>query len=364
MRRSTLHFAVFLFALATLAAACTSAGAESQQVTSSTTTTTTTAPPTTTTTTAPPTTTTTTTTAPAPVVAADTINGVPSSDAEAKGRRVIAVKIDNHPHARPQTGVQEADAVYELLVEGGLTRFIALFHAADSEPVGPVRSGRPTDGTLIRPMDSPFQVSGAQAWVQRVLSDVNVIYDNGTTTYRDDRRERPNNLYSTTDSIRQYADERGWSDDPPAPLFGFTEPGAIEGEAATLITLNWSDHPLVRWRWTGEKYLRFNASEPHLWVTADGAIGQVSADTIVIMMARRYTASPNGQGTPVPALETVGSGEAMIIHDGEYVTGTWTRESDLEPFLLLDEGGDEIQVPAGKLWMAIFPDNRPVTIEG
>ena len=134
MVTSPFRIGFLIAAVALLAAACTSSDSAettttAPPTTTTTTTTTTTLPPATTTSTS---TTTTTTTLP-PI--AGTINGLPADD-DLVDRRVVAVKIDNHPKARPQSGLQSADAVYEILVEGGLTRFIALFHQSDDTYVG------------------------------------------------------------------------------------------------------------------------------------------------------------------------------------------------------------------------------------
>ena len=187
-----------LVAVALIATACSSATAD-ETTTTSTTTTTTTAPTTTSssTTTAPTTTSSSTTTVPALEVAGS-INGLPADDALID-RRVVAVKVDNHPNARPQSGLEIADAAYEILVEGGLTRFIALFHQSDAEYVGPNRSGRPTDAAVVAPFDPVLQVSGAQPWVQGVFRSegTRIIYDNGFATYRVSTRSRPQNPAAT-----------------------------------------------------------------------------------------------------------------------------------------------------------------------
>ncbi len=115
------------------------------------------------------------------------LNGMGVEDPSLLDRRVIAVKIDNHWDARPQSGIEQADAIYELLVEGGLTRFIALFHNSDTEYLGPVRSGRPTDPTLIKFLGAPLQISGAQPWVSSLIvgDGVNLLGDTGATDVPD-----------------------------------------------------------------------------------------------------------------------------------------------------------------------------------
>ncbi|MEA2002935.1 MAG: DUF3048 domain-containing protein, partial [Actinomycetota bacterium] len=341
-------------------------------------------------TTAPPTTdgaATTTTAIPLPP---SPLNGMGVEDEAALERRVIAVKIDNHWNARPQSGIEQADAVYELLVEGGLTRFIGLFHHSDSEYLGPIRSGRPTDPTLVAYLGAPLQISGAQPWVSSVIAGygVKLLGDNGNTTFRIGARRAPHNLYGSTVLMREEADRRGYPDEPPAvPTFNFGDPTPGTPNA-TAITLDWSDRPEVRWEWTGTEYVRFNGDIPHNWLappsddedaeddstqtstTEDGSAEetpedlehQIATDTIVVVTATKYWASSaSGAGSSVPALDTVGSGDAYVFYGGVVVEGTWQRDSVDERFELTLEDGSPIVIPAGRLWISVFPNNQQVT---
>lgn len=312
----------------------------------------------------PTTTTTTTTTIPELVVAA-TVNGLPADDALID-RRVVAIKIDNHPKARPQSGLQAADAVYEVLVEGGLTRFIALFHQSDLDYVGPNRSGRPTDSTIVAALNgAPFQISGAQPWVQAILrkDGINVVYDNGVTTGRIPSRSAPQNLYTSSLRIREWADDNGWPDENPGNLFAYGEPTPGEGKAAK-ITITFSDAAPAVWAWDGEKYLRYHGTTPHEWIDEEGNTGQVAFDTLVAMKMRRYIKSdPTGQGSSVPTMDTVGTGEALVLYNGQVVSGTWERGSTSDPFFLLGADGTEIVLPPGRVWISLVPDTKTITWE-
>ena len=309
-------------------------------------------------------------------------------------RRVVAVKIDNHWDARPQSGIEHADAVYELLVEGGLTRFIALFHHSDTEFLGPIRSGRPTDPTLVKFLGAPLQISGAQAWVSSLIAGygVKVLGDNGNTTFRIGTRRAPHNLYGSTVAMRSVSDQRGYPDEPPVqPMFVFGEADPGQPGASEVI-LDWSDRPVVRWEWTGSEYLRFNGETPHNYLALpsddDGeqedettettetteAIGttettepevlehQIATDTLVVLTATRYWASSSsGAGSSVPALDTVGTGTAYVFYDGTVVEGTWERASVDERFELADADGTPLVVPPGRLWISVFPNNKTVS---
>ncbi|MCP3993857.1 MAG: DUF3048 domain-containing protein [bacterium] len=313
----------------------------------------------------------TTTTTTVPPLPPSPLNGMGVEDEAALDRRIIAVKIDNHWNARPQSGIEQADAMYELLVEGGLTRFIALFHHTDVEYLGPVRSGRPTDPTLVKYLDAPLQISGAQSWVVGVIIsyDVDLLGDNGNTTFRIQSRSAPHNLYGSTLLMRDESDRRGYPDEPPVqPIFDFGEP-TPGTSGAELINLDWSNNPVVRWEWTGSEYIRWNGDTPHNWLSApvdgeDRTETQISTDTLVVIKARKYTASSSsGAGSSVPALDTVGSGTAYVFYDGTVVEGEWARSSAGERFELTLADGTPITIPAGRLWISIFPSNQQVTWE-
>ncbi len=348
--------------MALLAAACSGGDAGDTTTTAAPTTQ---APVETTTSSTTTTTTTVATTTTQPENAPSLLNGMPVEDEANLDRRVIAVKIDNHPNARPQSGLQDAGAMIELIVEAGITRFIALFHDTDSEYIGPVRSGRPTDPTLVRPLDAVFQISGAQSWVQSIIRNSGVVFFGETrpNTFRipQGNRAYERTLYASSVAIREVADGRDVPDEPPTgPWFTFGEPTPAT-EDAIDIALNWSgDWPTVHWIWDGEQYLRFNGDREHAWVDQEGEGEQIAADTIVVLTARRYTAS-GSTGSSVPALDTVGSGEVFLFYGGKVVQGTWNRETIEEFFQLTDAQGEPMVLPPGRLWVNVFPDNRPIT---
>jgi hypothetical protein len=353
-------------ALVLILAACSSSDSVADSTTSTAPPATTTVAPTTTvplttTTTIPPTTTTIT----VPTIdVSESINGLLAKD-DLIDRRVVAVKIDNHPRARPQIALNEADVVYETLVEGGITRFIALYQTADFEKVGPNRSGRVTDSDLIKGLDAVFQISGAQQWVKNVyIADgINVLYDNGVTTYRDKSRPAPHNLFTSTVKIRAIADDRGWSDENPGNMFLFGDAPGSE-VAATGVSMSFSSGPNANWEWDGDQYLRSNGSSAHQTVDIDGDVSQVSVDVLVALKVREFIAhNPAGSGTSLPTADTVGTGDAIVFYNGEVVEGTWTREADTDMFTLTNEDGTAMVIPPGRLWISLIPNTESVTWE-
>ena len=162
---------------------------------------------------------TTTTTVPGPPPTPSPLTGLGVADPDLLNRRTMAVKVDNHWDSRPQVGIGEAEAVFELLVESGITRFIALFHSVDSTYVGPVRSVRPTDPHLLRHLNTTVLASGGQNWIINTFprNGVGMIGEIGVGGYRDESRRAPHNYFVNTAEFRPTADQRLYPDTPPPP---------------------------------------------------------------------------------------------------------------------------------------------------
>ena len=274
------------------------------------------------------------------------------------------VKIDNDPSARPQSGLAEADAVIELMVEG-ITRFAAVFHTGDAETIGPIRSMRPTDGQLARLFDAPLLTSGGQDWVVAMIRDTgtDIVGEVGAPqTFRSRNRRAPHNLYGNTVEVREFADRRGYLSDPPAPIWEFGELDD-SAEPASTVTLRFAPGHTTEWDWDGDAYLKTTNGAAHEWITADEESEQISAETLVVLEMRTYTQSPPPGGGPAKAVESVGSGAAYVFADGQAVTGDWSRSSLGEPFTLTLENGDPMLVPPGRVWISFFDSDMTVRWE-
>jgi hypothetical protein len=292
------------------------------------------------------------------------LNGLPVADETLNERRVMAVKIDNHPNARPQSGLELADAVIEILVEGGFTRFIALFHSSDTDYLGPIRSGRPTDPSMIKAMGATFTISGAQPWVVEYIvgRGINLIGE-VAGTYRVSHRAAPHNLYGDTEGLRDTADGRGYGDEFLGPLYEVGPWDTLPEEPAELISLSWATGNLINWQYADGGYLRFVGTSAHNWIDRDGNGDQLSFDVLVVLMGDPYTASPPAgvRGQSLPATTTVGSGSAYIFYQGRILAGTWSRDAIEEPFALFDSEGNQIVVPPGRPWVSLLPSDRTIS---
>ena len=296
------------------------------------------------------------------------VSGLPVSSSSLLDRKLIAVKVDNHWNSRPQSGLEHADAVFELVVEAGITRFIALFHHSDSPWVGPVRSLRPTDWTLVKPLNGALTISGGQPWIVdgAVSNSVRLIGDMGPPlTARWTDRSAPHNLYANTAEARRIAQDRGLDQSPPPTLFDRGPSTASPMDEATFIFLDWTDTTDVVWHWADGQYLRSDGADvSHQWIAQDGATGQIAADVLVVLMAERYTACPSGDGSCVPAWRTTGENRAVVFAEGLAQEGRWRRAGVGDWFTLTGTGGEAMTMPAGRTWIMIYPETAELRCGG
>lgn len=275
--------------------------------------------------------------------------------AEVADRPALSVKIENSPQARPQTGLADADVVWEEMVEGGITRFNAVFHSTVPDTVGPIRSLRPMDAAISGPYGGLFVASGGQArFVSQVAGTglTMLTHDGGAAGfYRGSDRPAPHNVYGRTDDFLAAAQ----SQEPPATQFEFARvpelATAHEGGVAERIVLAF---PSVTpgWTWDGETYLRDEAGAPAR--TTDG--GQIGATNIVVVRVQvRNSGARDPAGNPVPESMLTGSGDAIIASAGFSIEATWTKpdtESVLE--LALADGSPVLLAP-GNTWVEMLP---------
>jgi len=285
-------------------------------------------------------------------------------------KRVVAFKIDNNINARPQSGLQEADSVFEILVEGGMTRFLALFLDNTSKYLGPIRSARPTDPTLIRPYDGTLVVSGATDGLIPAIRELGVpVLEevNAPAMFRIGSRKAPHNLYADTELVRDVIDSKGYKFLQPGPQplypFGFDQNNWSSG--ANKITIQYSDFTTVIWKKDGERYSRFiidaYSSEKdavaHNFISQDGNYTDIlSTETIVVIQGALY----KDKATTLPSILTVGIGDLFIFNDGKYVQGTWRRTDISESFEFFDINQNPIEVPPSSQWIHIVPNEGKI----
>lgn len=310
-------------------------------------------------TTAPTTSTSTTTTLP---TAPWPLTGLPTTDLAAVTRPVVVVKMDNQPEARPQSGLNQADVVYELLIEG-FTRFAAVFHSQSADPVGPVRSARSSDIDLISNLGEPvLAFSGGNPGVigevrEAASAGLLVEASHGTASaeyWRSDDRRIPHNLYTNVSSLRESYGPR--STGSVQPLFSYRPPLAPVGAPPSAgLTVRFGGGMNVDFVWdeATKGWTRFQVDQRHSRadsVTLDPAGIPVSFPNVVVLFVR-YGSSPSDPRSPMAI--TTGEGDALVLTDGKLVTGYWTRPDPSAGWTLTDTAGAPIALTPGPSWVAL-----------
>ncbi|MCI0544730.1 MAG: DUF3048 domain-containing protein [Actinobacteria bacterium] len=309
---------------------------------------------------------TTTTTAPSTL---SPVTGLPVDDPALLDRRLLAVKIDNHPRANPQSGIDQADMVIEMLVEG-VTRYLTLWQESDAEYLGPMRSARPTDTTLLMALNQPtYARSGSQEWVAAVAvqNGIHLIGEVGQpATFRISGRFAPHNLYVNTIELRNVADSRGHPDEPPAGSLWTFGPMPADATPVSSVTMRFGGNQ-TRWDWdpgTG-MWLRTAYGEESIAVDQEGNETRIGIPILMVLYVDQYTAMPppGWGGGGLPSSQTVGSGFAYVFAEGKVVEGSWERADETVWFTLTRAGGQRLMVPPGKIWVSLVPASGGITYE-
>lgn len=287
----------------------------------------------------------------------------------ANNKIVIGIKNDNNVRARPQSGPQNADAVVEVLVEGGMTRFINIFYESDTTYHGPIRSARPTDPTVLRPLDGVLVASGATGGLIPEIVDmgVPVITDRRPEYFRISSRKAPHNLYADTYKLKNIAISKGYKKSTnPQPLFPWGDPNINAWASGKNITLKFSSQTSTTWTWNGSSYDRTyydaykgsSTGNVHNWINENGTTGQISFPTVIVLLCEPYI-----HPLQLPSVKTVGEGRAIIMHGGKMLDAKWKRGSNLDPFHIVDSSGNTLYIPKGKPWISLVPNTFSPTFD-
>ena len=270
-------------------------------------------------------------------------------------RPALAVKIDNASAARPQTGINEADVVYEEIVEAGLTRFIAIFQTTSPGTVGPVRSGRTSDPILLEGFDRPlFAYSGANRGTNQIIDAsplVTIGYDDATSAYwRSSSRRAPHNLYASTDRLWATSPDR--TDIPPAPFeFGWLgQPLPDSAVAASGVTVDFG-RLVADYSWDGSGWQRSTNGEAHY--DMDGV--RVAPANVVVQFTPYGRSSADNRS---PEARTVGSGTAWVFTAGHLIVAEWNRPDPARPATIAVDG-ELLRLSPGSTWVALADSDRP-----
>lgn len=266
---------------------------------------------------------------------------------------VVGVKVENTTAARPWVGLADADIVFVEMVEGGLTRFHAVFNSQFPEVVGPVRSLRPMDAGILGMWDATlFASGGVPAFIDKVESAVDVRMEDGGDDgfYRSNDRRAPHNLMveipSVIDTLAVPAEI--------TPMFAFSDtPSSVGGPAANQIAVN---YPGASSSWTWDPAVgAFLRSDSGTASVQEDATRIAAANVLVLNVETTNTGGVDPAGNPVPETILTGSGSLTLFSGGASVDGTWSKGGDTEPFVLTDAAGNPLTLTPGTTWVELLP---------
>ena len=299
-----------------------------------------------------------TTTTKAPPVAP--LTGLADPSGAAQTRAALNVKIENTPESRPQTGLDQADVVWEEVVEGQITRFLAMYNSQSPATLGPIRSVRLTDPNIVWPVGGIFAFSGGAKYALDGIAKAPVVLVDesraGSAMYRERSRVAPHNLYGRGDLLFQ----KGGTPVPPPALFTYTTkrsaaptPGT---QAALSARVGFNGSYAVDWTWDATRRAWMRAAGGRPFVVASG--NQISATNVVIM-AITYRGGP---GAMQAEGILTGEGRAIVLTDGLAIEGRWIRPNLTTPAKFVDGAGRTVPLAPGNTWVELPDVSYPLSV--
>ncbi|HHU20537.1 MAG TPA: DUF3048 domain-containing protein [Bacilli bacterium] len=270
--------------------------------------------------------------------------------------RIIGVMVNNHPAARPQSGLSQADIVFEILAEGQTTRFLAMFQSEAPELVGPVRSARPYYFNLANDFDALYVYHGAANFIEDMLragaaDHLNgAYYDNdGHLFKRESFRKAPHNSYLIFDSVTEVAQGKEYEIEAEHRPFTFLteeEFGELTGEAVSELSLKYGQEDVTyRYDEVNETYSRFNGEEQTIELNDQTPI---ELSNVFIIETPHQVVDDAGRRE----VDLVSGGNAYLLQKGLIQRLEW---QNIDGYLLPVKDGEVVPFVPGKTWVNVIP---------
>lgn len=306
------------------------------------------------------------------------LTGVLTDDPSKVKRRPLNVRFPNDRAARPQVGLAKADIVFEMIVEGGITRHSAIFHSQDAQGVGPVRSYRFSDLHITQMLRGALVASGAtieeRDAVTQSIRDNNMISIDAQRGfgfyYRVAGRPGPNDLFANLEQGRQALNEAGGTDPVDVPALAFLRSaehdpmtgGFATSQPASTLVIPFRDPATFTWDDGSKGYRRSQAGVRT--VDPDGN-APINARNVIVIWTDIWETSvvQDRSGSLGLDYRMTGTGKAAVFRDGRRVDGTWKREGVLDMFAFYDQVGVQVLLSPGQSWFHFVYQDWVVTSE-
>lgn len=316
--------------------------------------------------------------APAAARSVSPLTGLPCDPALAQ-RNPLLVMVENTRAARPQSGMDQAEVVIEVHVEGGVTRYTNFFVCTDAGVIGPVRSTRQVYASWAKTIGAWLSHAWAKPSGYEAIKDLGIHNIDGvrlrgakTPFYRVDSRQGPHNLYTSTAELRRYAEDKGYAPSPMGtPLFVFKDPQPVAPVPFPWVGFDFNGLTYFsdfEYDPATNRYKRFLAGEPHIVgseaeaekrLASDRLNGaphtkdsahQLTVDNVLVLVMKERVAGDKG----VLHITTTGEGEAFLYRDGTRVEGRWVRAKEADRYEFLAADGTPLEFNRGRTWIALI----------
>jgi hypothetical protein len=291
------------------------------------------------------------------------LTGQPAPGGQVPQRPALAFKVDNYPAARPQSGLTSADVVFEEPVEGGITRYVAVFQCQSPSLVGPIRSARAIDVPILDQLSKPLFVhAGGINPVIALVNAGNLINDDVFT--HASIVQHPSGRFAPYDTYASTSAAWGLNPNdttPPAPLYTYSTT-VPAGTPVGSVHIPFSGTNDNMWNWSpfnGAWLLSIGGKPDN---AADGGT-RIGAANIVVQTVH-ITLGPwleNSEGGLEVQAQLTGSGPLAVFRNGEEITGTWQRAALSNTTSLVAANGSTIALDPGKTWVELVPSTVSVT---
>lgn len=283
--------------------------------------------------------------------------------------RPIAVMIDNHKGAMPQAGLNDAYMVYEIIVEGGETRLMALFKGVDLKKVGPVRSSRHYFLDYALENDAIYVHYGwspqAQSDITKLsVNNINGISESSTSFWRVKDKYAPHNAVTSTEKILEIAKRKGYSttSTKKSVLNYVADPVELEeGVEAKSVTIPYSESNTVKYEYddTTKRYVRYSRGTKQVdWDSKE----TVTVKNIIVVNCKNWTLD-DGSGKGRQTIDNIRTLKGYYITNGKAIAITAEKSSRSGQTKYKDANGKEIEVNDGNTFVQICPEDSKITIE-
>lgn len=281
---------------------------------------------------------------------------------ELSKKRPVAVMFDNHPRARWQSGLTDAEIVYEFPVENPYTRYIGLFLLNSPDSIGPIRSTRPYLVHTVASYDPLYVRCGGSEDGKREVSRLDIAdidcLDSQAFT-RSSAKKAPNNLYISMTNIEKEQKRLGYGDYANYEGYIFNkEDTDVSGMNGETINIKYNNSNTTKYEYdSGEKvYKRFKDGELHI---DESDKSTIKAKNIIIQETKSKIIDDVGR----KEIDVVGSGKGMYITNGKVINISWIKPSARKKTVYYDENNEEIQLNEGTTWIQVVQSDTTVDIE-